>query len=256
MHRFFVPAAAEAQPGQSLTLPADVAHQLHHVLRMQPGDAILLLDNAGWMLTGRLTAVSVRQVTVEIEDRRPAGGEPPLQLTLYQALLPRDKFEWVLQKGTEVGVSRFVPVVTQRSLVQTTALKANKRARWEKILAEAAEQCRRGRIPTLASPLPLAQALAEGKAADVALMAWEEVGNGRSLTQAMPLDARSIALFIGPEGGFAPEEVAAAQTHGVQPVTLGPRILRTETAAIVASALLVYAAEREGREAGNVKRET
>jgi 16S rRNA (uracil1498-N3)-methyltransferase len=163
------------------------------------------------------------------------------------ALLTREKFEWVLQKCTEIGISRFVPVVTQRSLVQAMDLKPSKLERWQKIISEAAEQSRRGRIPELSEPMKLAKALAQ-HGAEVAMIPWEgmEVASATAVTIRSTLAGKTpqtIALFIGPEGGFAPEEIELAQRHNVQPITLGKRILRAETAAIVAPALIILGLE-------------
>ncbi len=231
MHRFFIDPQFISDT--AVSFPPEQAHQMRAVLRMAPGDGVVVLDNAGWEYDVTLTDVSNRQVLGEITARRTAGGEPATHLTLYQALLKRDNFEWVLQKGTEIGVSRFVPIITARTVV--TAVKPNKRTRWQRILTEAAEQCRRGRIPELAPPQPLAEAIAACTAA-VRLMPWEEAG-GKPLTAALTGKPRTVALFIGPEGGFDPAEIDAKVTA----VTLGPRILRAETAAIVAATLTLQA---------------
>jgi 16S rRNA (uracil1498-N3)-methyltransferase len=176
----------------------------------------------------------------EAVAKRPSPNEPAIQLTLYQALMKRDKFEWVLQKGTEIGVTHFVPLVTQRSLVQDIDIKESKQLRWQKILTEAAEQSGRGCIPTLHPPQTLAEALA-AHPAQRGLIAWEEA-EGLTIRGALAGGERpsQISLFIGPEGGFAAEEVAAAQVAGIQAITLGKRILRAETAALVASALILH----------------
>ncbi len=237
MHRFFV--LPEQIGEEQVLLRGEQAWQICRVLRLGAGDEIVILDNLGWAYGVRLTAVSPQQVRGDILAKREAAGEPACRITLYQSLMKRDKFEWVLQKGTEVGVSRFVPLVTQRTLARNVGIKPQKMARWQKIITEAAEQARRGRIPELLPPLRWAEALA-GLEADVALIPWEgarEPGLRQALAGKRP---SSIALFIGPEGGFAREEVAAAVTRNIQPVTLGPRILRAETAAIVAAALILH----------------
>ena len=238
MHRFFVDPKCFL--GNRITFPTEIAHQIRNVLRLRVGSAILVLDNSGAEFEVVLRQVDRQQVVGEAVAKRPSPNEPAVQLTLYQALMKRDKFEWVLQKGTEIGVSEFVPIVTQRSLVQDIDIKANKQARWHKILTEAAEQSRRGRIPELHPPQTLAQAL-ENHPAHPGLIAWEEE-NSLSLRGALVGTERPshISLFIGPEGGFAAEEVEAAQAAGIQSITLGKRILRAETAALVASALVLH----------------
>lgn len=237
MHHFFIPP--QHLTDRQAILTGEQARQVAQVLRLRPGERLVVLDNTGWEYEVQLTAVSRDQVMGKVVDRRTAVGEPAVHLTLYMALLKREKFEWVLQKGTEVGVSCYVPVITQRTLAQNTEIKPGKQDRWQKILTEAAEQCRRGRIPTLAAPMKLADALAQHGAA-MALIPWENataVGLKSTLSGTIPT---SIALFIGPEGGFAPEEIELAQQHHVQPVTLGKRILRAETAALVAASLMIY----------------
>ncbi len=226
--------------GERVVLPAQIAHQIRNVLRLRPGAAILVLDNSGNEFEVLLRQVDRQQVVGEAVAKRPSPNEPSVQLTLYQALMKRDKFECVLQKGTEIGVSRFVPIVTQRSLVQGIDIKASKQARWHKIITEAAEQSRRGRIPELHPPQTLAQALAN-QPNQPGLIAWEEekqLGLREGLVSVKR--PSHISLFIGPEGGFASEEVEAAQSVGIRAITLGRRILRAETAALVAAALILH----------------
>jgi 16S rRNA (uracil1498-N3)-methyltransferase len=238
MHRFFVePIILQ---GDVVELPAVTAHQVRNVLRMGPGDRLLLLDNLGWQVGAELVEVTRRRVTVRLLEREPVSGEPEMKLTLYQSLLKKDNFEWVLQKGTELGVSRFVPLLTERTVVGEQTLQPNKLARWRRILTEAAEQCCRARIPQLAPAQTFAQALVDPDRPELALIPalvaethMLEVVNGRS-----PL-SNPIALFIGPEGGFSPAEIEQAQAHGLIPVSLGPRTLRAETAALAATILVI-----------------
>lgn len=235
MHRFFV--APDRLTETAVTFPAALAHQVRTVLRLPPGDEVVVLDNTGQEYTVTLVDVTREQVTGQITGKRPSPGEPAVQLTLYAALLKRDNFEWVLQKGTEIGITRFIPLLTRRTVV--TAVSPAKQERWQRILIEAAEQSRRGRVPTLAPPLPLTTALST-LTTDLALIPWEEM-TGYDLRAALSgQHPRSVALFIGPEGGFDPAEVAQATAQGVIPVTLGPRILRAETAVLVASALIIH----------------
>lgn len=238
MHRFFV--APECFAGERVVLPEQIAHQIRSVLRLRPGAAIVVLDNTGWEYEVLLRQVDRQHVVGEAVAKRLCPNEPSVQLTLYQALMKRDKFEWVLQKGTEIGVSHFVPLVTQRSLVQDVDIKEGKQLRWEKIITEAAEQSRRGCIPALHPPQALAEALA-AQSAQPGLIAWEEA-EGLTIRDALGGGERPshISLFIGPEGGFAAEEVEAARAAGLKAITLGKRILRAETAALVAAALVLH----------------
>ena len=237
MHCFFI--SPEKFTETSVVLTGDQAHQILRVLRLQVGDQFMVLDNASWEYVVEITAVSSKQLIADIIQKQAAHGEPSVEISLYMGMMKRDKFEWVLQKCTEIGVTRFVPVITQRSLVQDTKMKDNKFDRWQKIITEAAEQSRRGKIPELCPPLKLADAFAELDA-DLALIPWEEA---EGMDVRAVLDGKrpsSIALFIGSEGGFAAEEIELAQQHSIQPITLGKRILRAETAAIVASSVILY----------------
>ncbi len=162
-------------------------------------------------------------------------------------MLTRDKFEFVLQKCTEVGVSRFVPVITQRALVRETAIKPEKLDRWQRIITEAAEQSHRGLIPDLLPPVSFEKILPDLRDFERCLIACEpaEGRQQRSLCeQALRTDKQTapgtVAVLVGPEGGFTEQEVVAAKENGAIPITLGPRILRTETAAIVAATLILY----------------
>ena len=242
MHRFFVPA--ECFRAGQVTLPSPVAHQIQHVLRLRPKDQIVVLDPAGVEYTAELEQVGSGGATARVLSQQPARGEPGLRLTLYQSLVQREKFEWILQKCTEVGVARIVPVLSARSLVRSwTADDAKKLPRWERILQEAAEQSQRGKVPALGTPLSFNQAAAAAvREHDQSLIPWEEE-RSLSLRQALAQSQRppgSLALFIGPEGGFSAEEAAAARDLGIQPVSLGRRILRAETAAVVATALVLF----------------
>lgn len=236
MHRFFVPGSW--QISDEVVLEEAQAHQISQVLRLRPQTLITLLDNMGWAYTVTLTEVNKRQVRGRVTERTPAMGEPTTHLTLYQGLLKADKFEWVLQKGTEIGVACFVPLITERSVVQEVS--ANKLTRWQRILTEAAEQSGRGRVPQLLSAIPFASALTSLSPDTLALIPYEqEKVTSLRTSLAAPL-SHSLALFIGPEGGWSEAEIRLAQTHGVIAITLGPRILRAETAAVVAAALALY----------------
>jgi 16S rRNA (uracil1498-N3)-methyltransferase len=240
MNRFFVDPA-DIQ-GDQVFLSRAQAHQICHVLRLRPDDRVIVLDNSGWEYEVALAAVAPSAVTARVVERRASLGEPQVDLALYQGLLARDKFEWVLQKCTEVGVTRFWPVVTERSLVRTThALGKDRMERWIRILTEAAEQSHRGRIPRLEVPTRLDQALTAACQQEVRLLASPVTGE-QSLRAALATGTRpaSVALLVGPEAGLSDREVDTARLAGWRPFNLGRRILRTETAAVVASALVLY----------------
>jgi 16S rRNA (uracil1498-N3)-methyltransferase len=250
--RFFVPPTSLAGD-QVLLQDTELAHQLGKVLRLRPGDQVLLLDGQGTACTVTLTDLGKNHVAGRVEARTAAGGEPTTHITLYMALLRAERFEWVLQKATELGVSAIVPVHFSRSLPGDKA-EARKLERWRRIVREAAEQSCRGRLPTVAEPLPFAAACAQASESALHLMLWE--GDAQALktvlhswqkqtttgAQCSMLNAQ-CSMLSGPEGGIAPEELTTAAAHGIIPVSLGPRILRAETAPIAALAALLYELE-------------
>jgi len=239
-NRFFV--SESGFDTNQVRLDPDQAHQVCHVLRLKAGDEIVVLDNAGYEYDATLTQLSKREVVGRITDKRPAGGEPRVSITLFQSLLAREKFEWVLQKGTEAGVCRFVPVQTSRSIMRAKQIDDKRLARWRKIITEAAEQSHRGRIPQIDGAIDLPEAISQSSDFDLALIATP---TAESPTLKQILEPRtekptSVALFIGPEGGFAPNESDLACTNMAKPVRLGPRIFRAETAGPVTSALILF----------------
>jgi len=271
-YRFFVDA--DALHGREVAIEdAELAHQLGAVLRLRPGERMLLLDNSGWQYVVALNTLVDDRVTGTVERKELAGGEPRTKLTLYVALLRPERFEWVLQKGTELGVSAFVPVICERSTIaDADELSERKLDRWRRIVREAAEQSRRGKLPRLAPALLFPAACEQAARRAQALLLWEgagvpplrrilsessqpaaaeelkiedrrsRIGTARSAI----LDPRSsahpfsIALLSGPEGGFSAGEFETASRYGIIPVTLGPRTLRAETAPIVAASAILY----------------
>ncbi|MDQ1300743.1 MAG: rRNA (uracil1498-N3)-methyltransferase [Chloroflexota bacterium] len=259
MHRFFIPAAAAT--GQPITLTGDQAHQVRRVLRMRLGDRATLLDGQGWAYEGILIAVGETDVKFQAVRRWEAADEPATHITLYQAVLKGERFGWALQKGVEVGVSAFVPLICERNVVDDLAAAEGKRERWARIIQEAAEQCGRGRLPELRPAQLFAQAAQPTpptllRQAQDRLLPAKDGGEGRLILWEGEREARlhealadcnfgpgaGIQLFVGPEGGFTEAEVALARSYGVRPVSLGPRILRAETAGVVAAALILYEA--------------
>lgn len=238
MHRFFV-APASIQNAQVQFSDAQ-ARQLYDVLRLHAGEHIIVLDNSGNEYTVELAVVARHAARGRIVETRAARGEPRTRLILYQALLKADKFEWVLQKGTELGIAEFAPIVSARCVV--TSVSKPKVARWQNIVVEAAEQSRRGKVPVLHPLQTLETALdSTARSGGLKLIAWEQEDT-RDLARVLASSAdTTVHLLIGPEGGFAPEEIEQARAHGIQPITLGTRILRAETAGLVASSAIFYA---------------
>ncbi len=236
MQRFFVPPPLLQQ--SAFELPEEVAHHLRSVLRLRSGEEILLLDGLGAVCRCRIETLERRCARVLTLERW-QEGEEAFPIHLLQGLPKGDKMDLVLQKGTELGISTFTPLLAGRSVPSRSAgQEARRHERWERIIREAARQCRRPLLPRL---LP-ATGLAEGLAScsdELRLMLWEE--GSRPLGEVLaPARARSAAVLVGPEGGFSAAEAEAARTAGFVPVRLGPRILRTETAGLAVASIIQY----------------
>lgn len=244
MHRFFIEIPGRLEPGDTLALPQKLAHQARDVLKLASEERIVLLDNSGEEIVAELVRSNRAGVEVRIVERRAGRPEPAVRIILCQGLLKSARFEWILEKGTEIGVSVFAPTLCRRSMSGLEDAGPAKIERWKRIIQEAAEQSGRARVPELLAVRPLTHALNDIPAAAVALMPWEEE-HEKSLRQALQAvhmndEQKTVILFIGPEGGLTAEEVKLAQRQGVQIVTLGKRILRAETAALVTAANVLY----------------
>jgi 16S rRNA (uracil1498-N3)-methyltransferase len=241
MHRFFQPASSFKQ-GEVVFTP-EISRQMVRVLRLKVGQEVAALDNTGIEYTVLLERIGQNEAAGRITHSMISPGEPRLHLTLFIGLTQHERFEWILQKCTEVGAASLVPMVTERSLVQHVARAAHKRARWEQIIREAAEQSGRGRLPELGEPLLFENAVETAALEnELALIPWEEE-NLLSLKNALkegPPGLKKLALLIGPVGGFSTGEISKARARGILPVTLGERIFRVETAALIATALAFY----------------
>ncbi len=238
MHRFFVePELIDRISFGLLALEGAIAHQVASVLRLRVGEEIMLLDNAGNEYRVRLERVERKMIVVRFIDSQPAQGEPQTQITLYQSLLKGEKWDFVLQKCTEVGVSGFVPVVSERCVAQS---REGRQERHLRIIQEAAEQSRRGLLPVLGETLAFTVACDQAATRhELALILWE--GEAEiDLTHALQQPRSTVALMVGPEGGYSTAEVTLAHECGIIPVTMGPRILRAETAGLVAAAIALY----------------
>jgi len=253
MHRFFVAPALLAHPATTgnplITLPDRLAHQLRDVLRLGIGEQLVLLDNSGDEVLASVTKCNRASVEVQVLDRRAGKSESPVRIILCQGLLKSARFEWVLEKGTELGVAVFAPILCRRSMAGLEDAGPSKQQRWQRIIQEAAEQCGRSRLPELLPARPLMHALNDILPGALALMPWEEE-HGQTLREVLvPALNRgdsqpiTVVLFIGPEGGLMAEEVTLAQRYSVQVVTLGQRILRAETAALATIANVMYELE-------------
>lgn len=236
MQRFFVPP--ETIGRDEAILPEDVSYHLHRVLRLAVGEDVLLLDGRGGFYRCRLTTSEPRGATVRVLERW-SEPESALPIHLIQSLPKADKLELVLQKGTELGITTFSPVLTERGVCHPADTQQIKRhQRWTKIVREAARQSRRPVLPHLHEIRPLKRALAQCTDS-LRLVLWEE--ESRALDKVLPENApASVAILVGPEGGFSGHEVELARQFGFQPVRVGPRILRSETAGFAVASILQY----------------
>jgi 16S rRNA (uracil1498-N3)-methyltransferase len=240
--RVYVEAGLE--PGVSLELPADTGAHVARVLRARVGDALILFDGSGREFDGEIESVRGTRVRAAIGPGRSVDRESPLAVTLVQCVPRGDRMDFIVQKATELGVARIVPVLSQRGVVRLDARQAeSKAAHWRGVAASACEQCGRNRLPSIDEPRPLLDFLGSNDA--VADGEVRHVSRVRLLFEPVSAARQSewridgpVEVAIGPEGGFSPEEIGAFGLVGFERIGLGPRVLRTETAAIAAIAWL------------------
>ncbi len=243
--RFF--ARPEQIAGGLATLDADDTYHLRVVLRAQPGEKIAVLDGTGREFPGALETIGKTKATVRLGTPCFPATEPRTRITVAQAL-PKigDKMEQILQHGTEIGASAFRAFASERSLTQLTGERQVKRlARWHGIIKTAAEQSHRALLPTIEAAGEFANVLAITKKYHLALLAHpaENGQNLREVLSAFPAPPQTLLVLVGPESGFSPGEARQAVKSGAIAVSLGPRILRTETAALVLLSQILYALE-------------
>ncbi len=247
MFQFFVDPGQIA--GQEVMIcGADVNH-IKNALRMRPGERVRVSDQQGNDFLCEITQMEAQEVRLHILEAC-QGTELPVRVTLFQALPKSDKMEWVIQKSIELGVHEIVPMATQNCVVKLEARRAEaKRARWQAIAESAAKQSKRSIIPQVGAIRSFSEAMEDAKALDVRLFPYEQergMAHTREVFQGLDKGS-SIGIFIGPEGGFSFHEVEMAKKEEargqMEIISLGNRILRTETAASAALAMLVYALE-------------
>ena len=220
--------------GEVLDLPEAAVAHLVRVLRLGPGDRIRLFNGDGHDYETQLESAGKREARARVLSRVALVSESPLAITLAQGIARGERMDLILQKATELGVARIAPVVTERTEVRLDADRADKRAaHWRGVLASACEQSGRARLPELLPPQALASFLAR---ADSGRRLVLDPGAGSTLAQLQLAPAESLCLLVGPEGGLSERDLAAAGAAGFSGLRLGPRILRTETAALAAIA--------------------
>jgi 16S rRNA (uracil1498-N3)-methyltransferase len=236
MRRFLV--RSEAIAGDRVRFDAEEAHHLGRVVRLRPGALLEATDGAGRLFTVRLEALDAGEAWGTILEEGGAAPESPCAITLAQAVLKGERMTWLIQKATELGAARILPMATERVVARAAAGRGEgQQARWDRVAREAVKQCRRAVVPVVDAPRPFREAVSEAARHDAAWLLWE--GGGRPLAAAAR-DAgrpRRLLLLVGPEGGFSPAEVRQAESAGARLVAFGPRILRAESAGIAALAV-------------------
>ncbi len=248
MHHFFV--RPEQISGKEAYIEGPDWNHAANVLRVRPGEQVLLSVGEDWnfLCTVREVDRNSQRILLSVLEENRDVRELPVKISLYQGLPKSDKMELIIQKAVELGAARVVPVETARCVVKLDRKKAeSKRSRWQAISESAAKQSGRSVIPEIAMPMPFAAALKEAADSDIRLIPYENAEGmertRRILESVEP--GQKIAVFIGPEGGFEETEIRQAEEAGFEAVTLGKRILRTETAGFVVLSLLM--AQTEGK---------
>lgn len=240
MSRFFIDGG-EITAGHIILKGEDVNH-IKKVLRLEKGDNIILCDGECTDYLAEIEAFENGCVFAAVKNSYKNTNEPPVSITLFQGIPKSDKMDFIVQKSVELGVSRIVPVTNERTVVRINSGKDadNKVSRWRRIALEAAKQCNRGIIPLIDYPMDFMKALEDAGKHELAIIPYEmekETGIGAYIKKE---NVKNAAVMIGPEGGFTQKEAELASDSGIRPVTLGPRILRTETAGIMVLSIMMY----------------
>ena len=250
MYHFFT--ETEFFTGTEAVITGPDVNHIKNVLRMKPGEKILLSDGKGTNCLCEITELFPDKVLAKILPEEVDDTELPVQVTLYQGLPKADKMEFIIQKCVELGVTKIVPVDTDRAVVKLDAKKEEaKRKRWYGISESAAKQSKRMIVPEVGNVMKFKAAIEAAALDDLAIIPYEDSeslpgAGGMALTRELIgslKPGQSLSIFIGPEGGFDPEEIRLATEAGIQPITLGKRILRTETAGFTTIAWLMYQLE-------------
>lgn len=237
MPRFFI----ENIKSDSLTIDGPDAIHISRSLRMQKGDILTICDTKSTDYKCKITDINNDYVKLNVIEKYPCHNEPNINVTLYQAIPKSDKMDQIIQKSVELGVSSVVPVLMDRCISRPRDFAmAKKIKRWQKISQSAAEQSSRGIIPKISDTINIDQAIERSAKNDLSIFFYEDGGETISHILTTPKKLETMSIFIGPEGGFSLDEVNKLTINGISPVTLGERILRTETAPIAALAIIMY----------------
>lgn len=242
MHRFIV--SPDNIQNNKITMEGEDLKHLRQVLRLKPGDTIHVFDGSGIEYEANILSLEKYRAIAEIKAAFQTETEPETRVTLFQGLPKGEKMELIIQKGVELGVHRIIPVITSRTVVKLNKTDSKKKAeRWSRISREAAKQCRRAYVPEVTEPITFNEALIKSKPFSAALLLYENEGK-KCLKERLKCyninKIKDIALFVGPEGGFAHQEVEDCTNIGYDIVSLGKRILRVETATISVLSIIMY----------------
>jgi len=230
--RFFVDAPLRA--GSVCTLPEDAAHHAVHVLRLRESDDITLFNGRGGEYPARIASIQRLRIAVDVLEHRAIERESPLRVTLVQGVSAGERMDSTVRKAVELGVAEVQPVLATRSVARPKGERAeNRRAHWQKVVIAACEQCGRNRVPEVHPLVPVAEYQASAESVKILLSPLAELPLSK-----ISLKGNDFVLAAGPEAGFTAEEEAALADAGFVPASLGPRVLRTETAAVAALAAL------------------
>ena len=248
-HRFYLPPEQCRAP--ELMLAGREAHHALHVLRLRPGDRVIVLDGEGQQVLGEIQAHDRDKIRVGIIERR-SIPPPACQITLLQALPKGKLIESIIEKATELGALRVVPLLSERVVTRVSQKRLDKTPRWQLTALEAIKQCGSAWLPKVEPPITPAEFLARKENFDLALLASLQPGAKhpreyfRQFREQHGHLPQSLCVWVGPEGDFTPAEVQAIQAAGTLPITLGPLVLRTETAAIYCLSILSYELQATG----------
>lgn len=234
--------------GNQITITGSDVNHICNVLRMETGDWVVACNGQGKDYVSRIFSMGREKVVLQVEKVQETGTELPAKITLFQGIPKKDKMEFIIQKAVELGVSRIVPVFTKRCVVKLADgnKTAKKLERWQAIAESAAKQCDRGIIPLVHAPVMLEEAFDMAKLLEYNMIPYElqdGINQSREIVAAACRES-SVGIFIGPEGGFEAEEVKKAMEAGIRPITLGKRILRTETAGMALLAIMMFQMQR------------
>lgn len=248
MRRFWV--SKEAYPGDTLVLSGSDARHIFRVLRMGPGDRIFLFDPTGFDYAATIVAATAARVDVRVLEKIPSGTESPLNIWLAQAFLKDRKMDEIVRQITELGVAAFIPFYARRSVPRPDSDRLSGRVkRWKKIAREALKQCGRSRMPEIRVAPSFEEVRAWSQDCEMKILFWENeakpLSAGGTTVPVRPI--RTVAVVLGPEGGFTADELETARSSGFVTAGLGPRILKADTATVAACAIIQYCLGDMGR---------